>query len=118
MKYLKLWPVVVILAFTIAMTSCQMRPSQTGLSAAEVLLRRDVRAMFPPIKPSDGDVLTRGTACQIVEYNVTVFCEFPETAPAEFPQSLCRPGTQVCAEVLGMPQTQPEPVALPPRTDA
>ena len=71
--------------------------------------------MFPAIGVGDTDRLSYGTLCQIVEHNVTVYCEFPETAPAEFPQSLCKPGVQVCLEVLGAPQTQPAPVALPPR---
>ena len=115
MKYLKLLPVVAIVAFTMFLTSCQTWTSPPGLSAADVLLRRDVRAMFPAITISENDRLTYGTLCQIVEQNVTAYCTFPETAPAEFPQSLCRPGAKACLEVLGAPQTPVAPIALPPR---
>lgn len=115
MRYLKLLLPAAILGFTMFLTSCQTSVSPPGLSASEVLLRRDVRAMFPAITLSESDRLTYGTLCQVVEYNVTVYCEFPETAPAEFPQSLCKPGAQVCLEVLGAPHTPAAPIALPPR---
>ncbi len=119
MKYLKLLLPAAILGFTVFLTSCQTRPSPLGLDADQVLLRRDVRAMFPAIKvDANVDRMTYGTMCQIVEHNVTVYCEFPETAPAEFPQRLCRSGAEICLEVLGVPHVPAPRTPSPPRNDA
>lgn len=103
MKYLKLLIPAGLLGFTMFLTSCQTPPSQIGLSAAEVMLRRDVARMFPPITLHASDRMTYGTLCQVVEHSTTFYCAFPESAPEGFPKGLCRTGAEVCLEVLGAP---------------
>lgn len=111
MRVLKLLIPVAILGFTMFLTSCQHLAFLGGSKETDqFLLKRDVARMFPPILVSEGDALTYGTLCQIVEQNVTIFCEFPEAAPQGFPTALCSPGVQVCREVLG----DPSPPSTPP----
>lgn len=118
MKYLKLLLPAAILAFTMILVSCAATPFPAG-SNAEFITKDAVRRMYPPIIMSEADTLTYGTACQIVEHNVTFYCENPGSLrPPGFPQSLCQPSrVSVCEQVLGPPSPPDEdgtPVYEPP----
>lgn len=115
MRLLKLLPIAAILAFTMYLTSCSLIASPTGLNADDVLLKRDVARMFPPIFFNPSDTVSYGTACAILEHNVTIFCMYPNAAPAGFPaEKLCAPGVQACREVLGDPAPPSLPIPSPP----
>lgn len=112
MRVLKLLLPVVILGFTVFLTSCQSPGSPAGLSRAEKLYTaRDVARMFPFIYVSEP--LTYGLACQIVEHDVTLVCEGLVAAPEGFDHKLCRPGARVCLEALGTPSAPPTPSPAP-----
>lgn len=103
------------------LTSCQATSSLTGASATEkpeTMLLRDVARLFPPVIVSRDDILTYGTACQVIEAQVTYYCTFPDRAPPSFPAGMCAPNFPVCASVLGFP-VAPEPTPpLKPLTPA
>ncbi len=122
MRLLKLLPIVAILAFTVYLTSCQALPFPSGPSVAdEYVTKSAVRRMYPPILLTDGDQLTYGTACQIIEHNVTYYCENPGSRPPGFPTKLCEKSSiSVCEQVLGPPGYASPPVSTPsepPRRD-
>lgn len=119
MRLLKLLLPAAILAFTIMLvTSCAAIPFPAGSSETEEYLTKSaVRRMYPPITFADGDVLTYGTACQIIEHNVTFYCENPGSRPPGFPVALCEAApTSVCEQVLGPPSSaSPVPSSPPPQ---
>lgn len=111
MRLLKLLIPAAILLAMLSLPSCQAIPFPAGSAATDEFVTKDaVRRMYPPILLSSADSLTYGTACQIVEHNVTFYCENPGSLrPPGFPQSLCVPQRlSVCEQVLG-PPSPPEP---------
>lgn len=111
MKYLKLLPVALILAFTVYLTSCSLIGFPGGQKAPDYITRADVLRMFPAIYADEP--ISYGLACQILEHDVTVFCLNPAAAPAGFPKELCTPGLPVCRQILGDPATSPAPQVSP-----
>jgi hypothetical protein len=106
---------VALLTLTTTLTSCQAISSLLGSAAIEYptsdeyLTKDAVRRLFPPIRLSQYDSLTYGTACQMIEHNARVWCMFPETQPKGFPTEMCLPGVKVCEEALGPEPTPPSP---------
>lgn len=103
-----------------SLPSCVSTPFPAGPAATEEFVTKDaVRRMYPPILLSGADRLTYGTACQIIEHNVTFYCENPGSRPPGFPSSLCEPARlSVCEQVLGPPSAEPPsdetPIYEPP----
>lgn len=101
MKPLTKLKLAVILPLTLLLTSCAGLTFPTGPSASKSYTAADIARMYPPILMHDGDQLTRGTACQIIEHNVTYWCSNEASRPVGFPARLCELGVKVCDEVLG-----------------
>lgn len=100
----------VILPLTLALTSCQGLPFPAGSSASKHYTAADIARMYPPILLHDGDQLTRGSACEIIEHNVTFYCENPASRPAGFPSvQLCVAGAKPCDLILGEPSQPSSP---------
>lgn len=83
--------------------SCQALPSRTSSVATELYTKADVARMFPVIRMAASDSMSYGTACQIVEHDVSHWCLGTGDAPAAFDKALCKPQTDVCRQILGDP---------------
>ena len=81
--------IVIVLLGAATVASCISRPTVPDLPADAVLTRPAVQKMFPPILASRRDILTVGTQAQIEDHNNRVWCEFPETRPADFDVAIC-----------------------------
>lgn len=83
MRYAKLLLPLALLLAVMAMTGCQQLRFLIPTTGTEFVTRKDICAVWLPIRVSHSDVFTVGTQAQIVDNNAArrVFCAEAPAAP-------------------------------------